>query len=190
MTALLLAAIVVGSTSQQKVPGPEDYRPNGPKIRFTMEKGGSFVITTDPKSSPKTVAHIVGLVRKGFYDGQRVHRVEHWVTQWGAPQSKTLPLDIKDPKTGAMVSNAKVAGGGSGRNIEAFELSEVDFYRGVAGIASTGLQKPGDSQIFVLKKDAQRLYHSYAAVGKVTEGMSVVDRIKRGDRFRSARIER
>lgn len=190
MTTLLVAALVLCSSPAQKIPGPEDYRPTGPKIRFTMEKGGSFVLTTDPKSSPKTVEHILALVRQGFYDGQRVHRVEHWVTQWGAPASKKEPLDVKDPKTGKMVQNERVGDGGSGKDIPLFELSEVDYYRGVAGIASEGLQRAGDSQIFILKKNAQRLYHSYAALGKVTEGMEIVDRIKRGDRFRSARVER
>lgn len=153
-----------------------------------MQTGRSFVITTDPKSSPLTVAHILGLVKKGFYDGQRVHRVESWVTQWGAPASRNEPLDLKDPKTGKMTLNERVGDGGSGKDIAKFEMSEVDFYRGVVGIASNGLQLPGDSQLFVLKKHTQRLYHSYAAVGKVTEGMDVVDAIKRGDRFRSARV--
>jgi len=190
MIALLCAAAVIGSAPIQKIPGPDDYRPSGPKIRFTMSNGGFFVITTDPKSSPKTVAHILALVRKGFYDGQRVHRVEHWVTQWGAPASRNEPLDVIDPKTGKMVQNERGGDGGSGKDLPVFDLSEVDYYRGVVGIASEGLQLPGDSQIFILKKNAQRLYHSYAAVGKVTEGMAVVDRIKRGDRFRRARVER
>jgi cyclophilin family peptidyl-prolyl cis-trans isomerase len=186
----LLAAIAIGASSaQQHIPGPNDYRPNGPKIRFTMASGRSFVITTDPKSSPKTVAHILALVRRGFYDGQRVHRVEFWVTQWGAPASRNEPLDVKDANTGKMVLNERVGDGGSGKDISVFEMSEVDFYRGVVGIASNGLQLPGDSQLFVLKRDAQRLYHSYAAVGKVTQGMEVVDAIKRGDRIRRARVQ-
>jgi cyclophilin family peptidyl-prolyl cis-trans isomerase len=64
-------------------------------------------------------------------------------------------------------------------------MSEVDFKRGVVGIASTGLQLPGDSQIFILKKDTLRLYHSYAVLGKVTKGMAVVDAIQVGDRIKS-----
>ena len=189
MTALLYALAIAGSASVQKIPGPEDYRPGGPKIVFAMASGRSFTITTDPKSSPLTVTHILGLVKKGFYDGQRVHRVESWVTQWGAPASRTQPLMVKDKKTGKMILNDAVGDGGSGKDIAKFEMSEVDYYRGVVGIASNGLQQPGDSQLFVLKKDWQRLYHSYAAVGKVTKGMDVVDGIKKGDRIRSARVK-
>ena len=135
-----------------------------------MANGGSFDITTDPENSPKTVAHILSLVRSGFYDGQRVHRVESWVTQWGAPGSKTLPLMVKG-KNGKMEVNEKVGDGGSGANISAFEAApSVDFLRGTVGIASEGLQLPGDSQLFVLKADTMRLYRSYAVVGKVTRG--------------------
>lgn len=173
------------------------YKPTGPVIVFTIEKRGSFEITTDPATSPKTVAHILALVRRGFYDRQRVHRVEWWVTQWGAPGSGKIPYKDwwtfkKDPKTGKMVPDMKeaVGGGGSGKDISSYEeASHVDFVRGIVGVASTGLQVPGDSQIFVLKADALRLYRSYAVVGKVTSGMDVVDATKRGDRITSARVK-
>jgi len=160
----LIAAIAIQT--------PAEYRPTGPKIRFTMQGGKSFTIATDPKSSPKTVAHIIKLVRSGFYDRQRIHRVEHWVTQWGAPASRTKKL-----------SDPAVLDGGSMKGELPFEMSEIDFTRGVVGVASEGLQRGGDSQLFILKKDWLRLYHSYAVVGKVVGGMNVVDAIKRGDRI-------
>lgn len=163
------------------------YNPTGPKIQFTMANGKSFVITTDPKTSPKTVAYILQRVKEKFYDGIRVHRVENWVTQWGAQQSKTEPLDVM--KDGKKAPNDKVASGGYPKDIEAFEAAEnIDYVRGMVGVASTGLQVPGGSQIFVLKKDALRLYRSYAVVGKVTSGMDVVGTIQRGDRIKSARV--
>lgn len=178
----LIATLVLGM--QAGVP----YSPSGPQIRFTMASGKSFVITTDPKRSPLTVKHILDLVKSGFYDRQRVHRVEPWVTQWGAPASRTEPLDVKLPD-GKMDLNPKVGDGGSGKNIAKFEGSlDVDFTRSVVGVASEGLGEVGDSQLFILKADAMRLYNSYAVVGKVTEGMSVVDAIRRGDRIRTAKI--
>jgi cyclophilin family peptidyl-prolyl cis-trans isomerase len=159
----ILAAAVLGTQGA--------YAPNGQVIEVQIEGRGTFQITTDPKNSPKTVAHIKGLVEKKFYDRQRIHRVESWVTQWGAPASKTK--DLTDPE---------VLGGGSGKQIE-FEKADVDFTRGVVGIASTGLQVGGDSQIFILKADTLRLYSSYAVLGKVTKGMEIVDAIKKGDRI-------
>ncbi|HZH99116.1 MAG TPA: peptidylprolyl isomerase [Fimbriimonadaceae bacterium] len=170
MTPLLLALVI---TSQE----PADlFQPKGPKLQVTMASGKSFVITTDREGSPKTVSHIIDLVNRRFYDRQRIHRVEPWVTQWGAPASKNRPL-----------TEDAVLSGGSGKDIP-FEESKWDFHRGVVGVASTGLQKGGDSQIFILKKDTFRLFRSYAVVGKVTSGMNVVDAIKKGDRIKSIRV--
>src|SRR4051794_26281765 len=98
MLAFVFAAVTIAPQSSKYV---QSYRPTGPKIIVNMEQGGSFDITTDPENSPKTVSHILALVKKGFYDRQRIHRVESWVTQWGAPASKTLPLMIKG-KNGKM----------------------------------------------------------------------------------------
>lgn len=197
MLSLIAAAIAVSPAPLNQQGTVQNYKPRGPVIVVSMEKSGKFEITTDPKTSPKTVEHILRLVRRGFYDGQRIHRVEWWVTQWGAPKSGTIPYDKwwtfkKDPKTGKMVSTMTedVGGGGSGKDISVFEAAPgVDFTRGVVGIASTGLQVPGDSQLFVLKADALRLYRSYAVVGMVTKGMENVDKVKRGERIRSMRVK-
>lgn len=187
MLTLLAAAVFL--SPQQSDGINRNYNPAGPVIEVTMENKKTFEITTDPKNSPKTVAHILDLVRKGFYDGQRVHRVEWWVTQWGAPESKTQPLDIPGAD-GTVVPNDKVAGGGSGKDIPVFEKAQnVDFLRGVVGIASTGFEVPGDSQIFILRQDALRLYGSYAVLGKVTKGMDVVGTIARGNRIKSMKVK-
>jgi peptidylprolyl isomerase len=172
MSPLLLSLVL----AQKGMNLADTYHPHGPKIEFTMQSGKSFVITTDPKDSPVTVAHIIDLVKKHFYAKQRVHRVEDWVTQWGDPLSKTASMDDK-----------KMGDGGSGHDVK-FEMAQVDWDRSLVGVASEGLQLGGDSQLFVLKKPAFRLYHSYAVVGKVTRGMDVVDGIKKGDRIRDAHI--
>ncbi|MBL8060637.1 MAG: peptidylprolyl isomerase [Chthonomonas sp.] len=166
-TALLIGATLISP-----------YQAKGPQVEFRLFGGSSFVITTDPKLSPKTVEHVLALVRRGFYDEQRFHRVESWVTQWGAPASRTEPLD----------SDA-VGDGGSGKDIPIFEAApNVDFKRGIVGVASTGFQVPGDSQLFILKRDTERLYGSYAVVGQVTRGMDVVGKIRKGDRIKWAKI--
>lgn len=172
---LSIVAAVVLLPAQQAT---TEYAPKGPVLRFHVAGRGDFEITTDPKSSPKTAEHIASLVKNGFYNKQRVHRVESWVTQFGDPLSKTAPM-----------THAEMGSGGSGKQLP-FEMSEIDFTRGVCGIASTGLQVGGDSQIFILKKDTLRLYHSYAVLGKVTKGMDVVDKIQKGDRITSARVLR
>jgi peptidylprolyl isomerase len=178
MFQTLLAVLVVGTQS--------GYQPSGPRIEFTMASGKSFEVTTDPAHSPNTVAHTLDLVKRGFYDRQRIHRVEYWVTQWGDPDSRTVePFLVKD-EDGKRVLNPKLGDGESGKQLP-FEMSDVDFHRGVVGIASTGLQVGGDSQLFVIKQDRLYLWHSYAVLGKVTRGMDVVDAIRIGDRIRTAR---
>jgi len=173
MLAALSLVLVQAAQTPSWIP---PYNPTGPQILVEVENRGSFVITTDPVNSTNTVDHILRLVRKGFYDGQSVHRVEYWVTQWGAPASRNQPLDSEE-----------VLGGGSGTQLP-FEMSDLDFVRGVVGVASTGLQVGGDSQLFVIKQDRLYLWRSYAVVGKVTKGMEVVDRIQRGDRITRMRV--
>lgn len=175
----MIATLVAVAALAQTVP----FNPHGPKIKFTMSSGKSFVIATAPEVSPKTVAHILKLVRSGFYDRQRIHRVESWVTQWGAPASRNEPL------MQGKELNPHVGDGGSGGNIPFESAPTVDYVRGVAGIASEGLQLGGDSQIFILKRDTLRLDLSYAVLGKVVQGMDVVDHIKFGDRIIKAVVE-
>ncbi|MCH8275126.1 MAG: peptidylprolyl isomerase [Armatimonadetes bacterium] len=177
LAAILLAPLFVAP--QIIAPqAPPEYKPAGPVLVIMVENRGTFEITTDPKASPKTVEQIVRLIKKGFFDRQRFHRVESWVVQWGAPASRDKPLDSED-----------VLDGGSGHQLP-FEESQVDYYRGVVGIASTGLQVGGDSQIFILKRDCLRYWRSYAVLGKVTKGMDVVDKLKRGDRITKIRVRR
>ena len=60
----------------------------GPVIVVETSKG-TFAFETYPREAPKTVAHIVALVRRGFYDGQRVHRaIPGFLAQWGDPRSR------------------------------------------------------------------------------------------------------
>jgi peptidylprolyl isomerase len=170
MLTTLIAGLMLGDY-------PARFTPDGAKVEFTLEKGSSFTMQMAPKLAPKTVARIIDLVKQGFYDQQRFHRVEYWVTQWGAPASKTKPL----------TDNA-VLDGGSGVSLP-FEGCDRDFVRGVVGVASEGLQLGGDSQLFILKGDRLYLYGSYAIIGMVTRGMDVVDGIKKGDRIRSVRVK-
>src|SRR5690349_20336143 len=81
MLSLAVAIAFVPQTSGLNK--PEDFKPKGPKLVVTMSNGKSFTITTNKGESPLTVRHIVKLVNSKFYDRQRVHRVESWVTQWG-----------------------------------------------------------------------------------------------------------
>ncbi|HCE00228.1 MAG TPA: hypothetical protein DER07_04235 [Armatimonadetes bacterium] len=148
----------------------------GPRIEVLLQSGKAFVITMDAQNTPQTTKRIVELVKIKFYDGQRFHRVEDWVVQWGAPASRDK--DLKDPEVG---------GGGSGRQLP-FEAGKLSFLKGTVGIASTGRQVGGDSQLFVVKRDSEFLDGSYCACGRVTSGLPVVMQIKVGDRIKTMRV--
>ena len=167
MLASALSLVLIGQSSKPFT---------GPTITVTFSNKKSFVIQTETSSSPKTVARISELVKQKYYDGILFHRVEDWVVQWGDPISKK---GLNQPGIGE---------GGSGWRLPFEERPDVDFSRGVVGVASDGLQNGGDSQLFILKTDRFYLYRSYAVVGKVVQGMNVVGTIEKGDRIRAMTV--
>jgi len=145
---------------------------------ITMENGGQVTLEFWPDVAPNHVKNFTELTSKGFYDGQRVHRVEpKFVVQFGDPQSKTLPMD--DPKMGT---------GGSGQKIKA-EFNKKPFDRGVLGMARTQDPDSASSQVYIMLGDSHFLNGQYTAFGKVTKGMDVVDKIKVGDRIKSIKLQ-
>src|SRR5262245_35612693 len=68
-------------TASAKVTGP---------IMLIETVKGSIEVELFESESPKSVAHIIALVNKGFYRSQRFHRVESFVVQWGDPQSRDM----------------------------------------------------------------------------------------------------
>ena len=184
------APIETPPTSETAAPTPATVTPEpgatnapaeepltGPKIVVNMANGKSFTMQLDAKNTPKTSEGIAALVKTGFYDGQRVHRVEPgFVVQWGDPLSKD---GVDDPRVGS---------GGTGKNLP-FEAGKLSFDKGVLGMASTGSGLGGDCQMFVVTGDnAQFLDGKYSAFGKVVSGMDVVTKIAKGDKILSMKI--
>jgi Cyclophilin type peptidyl-prolyl cis-trans isomerase/CLD len=104
--AVILAGVIVGAVVGVFAVGAVGVLAQGnkpertPSAIITMEKGGEIVLDFYVKDAPRHVENFVTLAKKGFYDGQRVHRVEpNFVVQFGDPQSKTKPMD--DPAMGS-----------------------------------------------------------------------------------------
>ena len=149
-----------------------------PTAVITMESGGQITLEFWPDAAPNHVKNFIDLAGQGFYDGQRVHRVEpKFVVQFGDPQSKTLPMT--DPRIGT---------GGSGKTIKA-EFNKRPFDRGVLGMARTNDPDSASSQVYIMTGDAHFLNGQYTAFGKVSKGMDVVDKIKVGDRIRTIKVQ-
>jgi peptidyl-prolyl cis-trans isomerase B (cyclophilin B) len=168
LLVLAIAVLFAAPTSAQE---------KSPTVVIAMEKGGEIVLEFFPKDAPKHVENFVALARKGFYDGQRVHRVEPgFVVQFGDPQSKTLPMD--DPRMGT---------GNPGYKIKA-EFNSRKFERGVLGMARSQDPDSGGSQVYIMLGPAPFLNGKYTAFGQVTKGMDVVDKIRVGDRITSIKV--
>jgi cyclophilin family peptidyl-prolyl cis-trans isomerase len=149
-----------------------------PAVVLTMENGGQVTLELWPDAAPNHVKNFVDLAKQGFYDGQRVHRVEpKFVVQFGDPQSKTLPMN-----------DSKLGTGGSGKTVKA-EFNNRAFDRGVLGMARTNDPDSASSQVYLMLGDAHFLNGKYTAFGKVTKGMEVVDKIKVGDRIKSIKVQ-
>ena len=125
---------------------------------------GRVVIAMRPDLAPGHVARIKELVREGFYDGVKFHRViDGFMAQTGCPHG-----------TGT---------GGSGKKLKA-EFNKEPHVRGTVSMARAQDPNSGDSQFFICFADATFLDGQYTAWGNVTEGMENVDKIKRGEPVR------
>lgn len=126
---------------------------------------GKVVIEMRPDLAPGHVEHIKKLAREKFYDGIVFHRViEGFMAQTGCPQG-----------TGT--------GGSSYPNLKA-EFNAEPHVRGVCSMARSSMPDSANSQFFICFDDARFLDKQYTAWGKVTEGMDIVDQIKRGEPVR------
>ncbi|HUE85005.1 MAG TPA: peptidylprolyl isomerase [Vicinamibacterales bacterium] len=152
--------------------------PAGPVLVFETEKG-TFEIGTYPSLAPKTVAHIVGLVQKRFYNGLRVHRV-----------ARNFVVQIGDPQTRDMTKKDVWGTGGSGRPIGVAEFSKVLKHGiGMVSMAHAGDAARADSQFFIVIGPASHLDGKHQIWGRVTSGMDVVNKLAVPDRIIRATVK-
>jgi cyclophilin family peptidyl-prolyl cis-trans isomerase len=145
----------------------------GPVIVVETSKG-TFEFETYPTEAPKTVAHIVDLVKRRFYDGQRLHRaLPGFLVQWGDPRSRDEAREA-DWGRGAEAS--------SGQPIGVSEMTKKRANtRGAVAMAHPGNPVLADSQIYVTLADRPDLNGKYTVFGRVIAGDDVLPRLERGD---------
>ena len=133
------------------------------KIKIIMENGGEIEAELYKDIAPITVENFINLVNEHFYDGLIFHRViKGFMIQGGDP-------------TGTGMS-------GSGKNIKGeFKANGVEnnlkHVRGVLSMARAYDPNSASSQFFIVHQDSTFLDGQYAAFGKVTKGIEVVDEI-------------
>ena len=127
-------------------------------IKVTMENATEYRIELYPEFAPKTVANFVSLVESGFYNGLTFHRIiPGFMCQGGDPEG-----------TGMGGSKDEFAANG-------WTANSLTHERGVISMARSQDMNSASSQFFICFDDCSFLDGSYAAFGKVIEGMENVD---------------
>lgn len=134
-----------------------------PVVTITMANGDVMKAELYPEIAPNTVNNFISLINKGFYNGIIFHRVINgFMLQGGCPDGTGM--------------------GGPGYSIKG-EFSQNGFTNqlkhtpGVLSMARTMMPDSAGSQFFIMHKNSPHLDGAYAAFGKVTEGMDVVNKI-------------
>ncbi len=134
-----------------------------PIVTIEMENGDIMKAELYPEIAPNTVNNFISLIQKGFYDGVIFHRViEGFMLQGGDPEG-----------TGMGGPDYTIRGEFSQNGFE----NPLRHEEGVLSMARTMEPDSAGSQFFIMHKTSPHLDGAYAAFGKITEGMDVVDKI-------------
>ena len=134
-----------------------------PIATITMQDGGVIELELYPEVAPESVKNFISLANSGFYDGLIFHRViSGFMIQGGDPDGRGT--------------------GGPGYSIKGeFAINgvknDISHVRGVLSMARAQPYDSAGSQFFICHADSTFLDGQYAAFGRVTSGMDVVDRI-------------
>ncbi len=136
---------------------------SNPVVTITMEDGSVMKAELYPEIAPNTVRNFISLIRKGFYNGLTFHRViPGFMIQGGCPQG-----------TGTGGPGYSIKGEFAQNGVK----NDLKHTEGVLSMARAMHPDSAGSQFFIMHKNAPHLDGAYAAFGKITEGMDVVDRI-------------
>lgn len=134
-----------------------------PIVTMEMENGNLIKIELYPEIAPNTVKNFISLVNKNFYDGLIFHRViRGFMIQGGDPEG-----------TGMGGPGYSIKGEFAYNNFE----NNLKHSAGVISMARSQMPNSAGSQFFIMHKDSPHLDGSYAAFGKVIEGMDVINAI-------------
>lgn len=133
-------------------------------------KDGRVVIEMYPEKAPNHIARIKELTREGYYNGKLWHRViDGFMAQVGSPRGDGI--------------------GGSEKPDLKAEFNDISHVRGVASMARTMAVDTANAQFFIMLADNPGLDGQYTAWGRVTQGMELVDKIKKGKSYANGLVD-
>ncbi len=160
----IVCTVAMASLSARRATAP------GPDPTMVLQTvKGTIEIRLFQSESPKSVGHILDLVKTNFYRGLRIHRAERTLVQFGDPTTRDVSRRAWWGRTG------------SGKPIGVAEFNKHRNVRGAVGLAHSGDPRYADSQLYILKAASPSLNGKHVVVGQVTKGMDVVDRLKVAD---------
>jgi peptidyl-prolyl cis-trans isomerase B (cyclophilin B) len=150
----------------------------GPVVVVETTKG-TFEFETYPNEAPRTVEHVLNLVKKNFYNGLRFHRVE-----------PGFVIQVGDPNTRDFTKKDLWGTGGSGTPVGVAELSRKHLHvKGAVAMAHPGNAAKADAQFYVMLGARPSLDGKYAVFGKLISGFDVPDKIRVGDVIRKMYVK-
>jgi peptidyl-prolyl cis-trans isomerase B (cyclophilin B) len=169
-----------GTTGTAPAAGEVKKSPGAGPVIVVETVKGSFQFETYPNEAPKSVEHIIALVKRRFYDGMRVHRqVPGFIVQFGDPFSRDM-------------SKKDLWGTGGSYNVVG--VGEVNPKRthvlGAVAMAYPGRDaRQADSQIYITLAPVHRLDSDYTVIGQVISGMDVVKKLAVPDVIRKVSVK-
>ncbi len=132
-------------------------------IVITMENGKQIKLELYPEKAPLTVANFERLVKNEFYNGLTFHRIiPGFMVQGGCPEG-----------TGMGGTDEKIKGEFTSNGVP----NDISHERGVISMARSSFVNSASCQFFIVHETSPHLDGSYAAFGKVVEGIEVIDEI-------------
>jgi len=174
----LVLALSVALAVAALPPSPQSTPAAAKPVIVMQTDQGTFEIELFPAEAPKSVAHLIDLLKRDFYRGFRFHRVTPSLVQIGDPQSRNVQ---RENMWGTM---------GSGSPIGVAEISKTRKHvRGTVGLAHSGDARFADSQIYIMKVASPSLDGKHAIIGQVVKGIEVVDKIQKADVLKLAALK-
>lgn len=134
------------------------------KVKIKVKDFGEMTAELYPDKAPETVKNFLSLASEGFYNGLIFHRVIKGFMIQGGGFTPEFKEKRSEPIKGEFMSNG-------------FMSNDIRHTRGVLSMARTSAPNSASSQFFIMHMDAPHLDGSYAAFGRVIDGIEIVDMI-------------
>ena len=150
---IIMSCYLTGKNTKKQ----DNYLSGTYKVQIKVKEYGVIDLELDADNTPITVTNFIDLVKSGYYDGLKFHRIiDGFMMQGGAGEARK-----------------SIKGEFSNNGIE----NKISHVRGTISMARSSEYDSGSTQFFIVQSDSTYLDGNYAAFGRVTNGMDIVDKI-------------